>query len=121
AAGDGTTTATVLAAVLVVFDAIACSSTAEYDYILIERQLSPSIFDAFPNPMNNNAQVSFSGTEIPKELYLSDGQGRKIKTLSVTSQQGTWLIERNGLAGGLYFVNVLFEDGHQDCIRVIVH
>ncbi|MGB1031624.1 MAG: T9SS type A sorting domain-containing protein, partial [Flavobacteriales bacterium] len=108
---------------VVAFDAIGCSTAAEYDYTLntVQEQFSSSKISVFPNPMNNNAQVSFSGTEIPKELYLSDGQGRKIKTLSVTSQQGTWLIERNGLAGGLYFVNVLFEDGHQDCIRVIVH
>ncbi len=66
-------------------------------------------FNVFPNPASNTAVIdlaAFSGHSISLEMY--DCMGRNVKSI-VNSRTDSYIINRDNLPNGLYFINIISE------------
>lgn len=83
--------------------------------------LAFALYDAFPNPFNNQTALAFSLTKSARvSLKLFDTQGREIQTLSdrhFTAGIHSVQIDGKDLAGGVYFVKM--KSGNFEATRKI--
>ncbi len=71
-----------------------------------------------PNPFSNRAVVTFKNSVLNGKLTLSSVTGQVLRTYQVNGAQV--VIEKDNLAPGVYFINVITESGISTAERLIV-
>ncbi len=71
-------------------------------------ELANGNFTLYPNPANDQLNVSFDAQSESYEMQVIDLQGRVLKTISVNGNKGqqTVAIELNGMAAGNYLLTI---------------
>lgn len=72
-----------------------------------------------PNPMIDRAALHLSGRDMPDELRWMDAGGRVIRTSTPWRDGPTVVIDRGGLADGLYNISVLRKGRMMGNVRVL--
>jgi len=81
---------------------------------------SPFEMTIHPNPMSDFSLLSLNGSETENyTVLLHDFQGRLIRTIS-DSHSNPVQIERGSLPSGIYFVQVIGENGFSQCKKLII-
>ncbi|MBX2973420.1 MAG: T9SS type A sorting domain-containing protein, partial [Flavobacteriales bacterium] len=66
---------------------------------------------AHPNPTTGASMVVIgSGVDEPARLHVTDPSGRLVRTLPVAANQQLLELDLNGLANGLYVIELLVGD-----------
>ena len=71
----------------------------------------------FPNPATQQVNISITDASAYTKIQLIDAVGRLVEEKPVTTYMNT--IERNNLAGGVYFVKLLRKDGQSFVKKVV--
>ncbi|MBI3518201.1 MAG: T9SS type A sorting domain-containing protein [Bacteroidetes bacterium] len=75
------------------------------------------ITNVFPNPSDNDMTVEFSNTNTTHRVELFDVTGKTI--LSESTDQSSYKIKKNNVAGGLYFLKVTSKAGESTTQKVV--
>ena len=78
-----------------------------------------ALMGIYPNPMVDNAVLVFNGPVKPETLIWRDSLGRVVRQTAVGRAGSSFLLERGNLPTGLYFVEVLGQQGSAGQVKVI--
>jgi hypothetical protein len=65
----------------------------------------------YPNPTNDVLNVSINTTNDIRSMHITDLSGKIVSTPSTTFNGQTIRCDVNGLAAGMYLLNMLTNDG----------
>jgi hypothetical protein len=90
------------------------SPTEDQKMALLKNKITETEFKLIPNPNNGHLTVLY---KIPNEntgrIEIIDIQGRVLRSISVTDNEGKLAIDMNGLANGVYIINFTGTSGFQ--------
>jgi hypothetical protein len=81
----------------------------------VDESSKPQI-NIYPNPMNESARIS--GVQYPLTVNIYDQSGRLIDTQILNSRES--LLERRGIANGIYFVNIHYTKGLSFRMKLLI-
>lgn len=90
---------------------VGCNETATHEFIEIPMTIAP-------NPFSNQTVVSFNSAILNGQVRLTNLAGQVMKVYAVDGPQ--LVIDRDNLAPGMYFLNVVTENGMSAAQKLVV-
>ncbi len=83
----------------------------------VQNITADDLISVYPNPAMNQVTVAFAELEPYSKVQLVDGLGRVVSEKTISNLRT--IIERNDIAGGVYFIRALRKDGNTVIRKVI--